>query len=169
MLALPSSTQVLGAMITPALLISAAGTLTLSTSHRLGRVVDRVRSLGDAAAEMLEDGGELTADEHERRELYADQLRALTKRIRRLQTSMTMLYASIGLLVATSLSIGLVSALGEWLDWLPLVLGFGGSASLFYASVLLVLEARIAVTATLEEMKYVGKLVAKKAGRILKN
>lgn len=168
MLALPSATQVLGAMITPALLISAAGTLTLSTSHRLGRVVDRVRVLGDLAAQMLEDN-EITADENERRELYADQLQKLTSRIRRLQTAMTMLYASIGLLVATSLSIGIVQALGNWLEWLPLVLGFGGASALFYASVLLVLEARLAVTSTLDEMKYVGKLVARKTGRILKN
>ena len=32
-------------MITPAVLISASGTLVLSTSNRLTRVVDRVRSL----------------------------------------------------------------------------------------------------------------------------
>ena len=32
-------------MITPAVLISASGTMILSTSTRLGRVVDRVRSL----------------------------------------------------------------------------------------------------------------------------
>ena len=168
MLSVPSATQVLGAMITPALLISAAGTLTLSTSHRLGRVVDRVRVLGDLAAQLLEEN-EVSADEFERRELYANQLRQLTKRIRKLQTAMTMLYASIGLLVATSLSIGLVQALGSWLEWLPLVLGFGGAASLFYSSILLVFEARLAVTSTLDEMAYVGKLVARKTKRILKN
>ena len=41
--------EILGAMITPALLISAAGTLSLSTANRLGRVVDRVRALTDMA------------------------------------------------------------------------------------------------------------------------
>ena len=39
--------SVLGAMITPAVLISACGALILSTSVRLGRVVDRVRALAD--------------------------------------------------------------------------------------------------------------------------
>ncbi|MFN2577657.1 MAG: DUF2721 domain-containing protein [Pyrinomonadaceae bacterium] len=34
-------------MITPAVLISASGTMILSTSTRLGRVVDRVRSLSE--------------------------------------------------------------------------------------------------------------------------
>src|SRR5207247_1461785 len=44
---LSSSLAVLTAMITPAVLISASGTMILSTSTRLGRVVDRVRSLSD--------------------------------------------------------------------------------------------------------------------------
>jgi hypothetical protein len=38
--ALTSSLAVLTAMITPAVLISASGTMILSTSTRLGRVVD---------------------------------------------------------------------------------------------------------------------------------
>ena len=39
------ASEVLSGMITPALLISASGTLVLSTSNRLSRVVDRVRVL----------------------------------------------------------------------------------------------------------------------------
>ncbi|MBL0332872.1 MAG: DUF2721 domain-containing protein [Chlorobi bacterium] len=35
---------ILTSMLTPAILISACGTLILSTSSRLGRVVDRVRN-----------------------------------------------------------------------------------------------------------------------------
>ena len=38
---------VLTAMITPAVLISACGALIFSTSTRMGRVVDRVRSLSE--------------------------------------------------------------------------------------------------------------------------
>ena len=45
---------VLTAMITPAVLISACGSMILSTSSRLGRVVDRVRSLSDRLEEMAE-------------------------------------------------------------------------------------------------------------------
>jgi hypothetical protein len=50
---IPTPTEVLGAMITPAVLISAAGTLVLSTSQRLSRVVDRIRVLA-AEAERLQ-------------------------------------------------------------------------------------------------------------------
>lgn len=39
-------------MITPAVLISACAALILSTSTRLGRVVDRVRALSDRFEEM---------------------------------------------------------------------------------------------------------------------
>ena len=42
---LNSTIEFLTAMVTPALLISATGSLVLSTSTRLGRVVDRVREL----------------------------------------------------------------------------------------------------------------------------
>ena len=49
---LSSSLAVLTAMITPAVLISASGTMILSSSTRLGRVVDRTRSLSDRLQEV---------------------------------------------------------------------------------------------------------------------
>src|SRR5262252_5485580 len=42
----PDPMTLLSAMITPAVLISACGTLILSTSTRLARIMDRVRELG---------------------------------------------------------------------------------------------------------------------------
>lgn len=49
-----SAVAVLTAMITPAVLISACGSMILSTSSRLGRVVDRVRALADKLEELAE-------------------------------------------------------------------------------------------------------------------
>ena len=57
--ALNSTIEFLTAMITPALLISATGSLVLSTSTRLGRVVDRVRSLSDRVEELAKLEGEV--------------------------------------------------------------------------------------------------------------
>src|SRR5512132_4743579 len=51
-------------MITPAVLISACGSMILSTSSRLGRVVDRVRGLSD----KLEERAEKHADETKERQ-----------------------------------------------------------------------------------------------------
>lgn len=47
-----SAITVLTAMITPAVLISACGSRILSTSSRLGRVVDRVRALSEKLEEI---------------------------------------------------------------------------------------------------------------------
>ena len=41
----PQGLSLLSAMITPAVLISACGTLIFSTATRLARIVDRVRNL----------------------------------------------------------------------------------------------------------------------------
>ena len=67
---------VLSAMITPAVLISAAGTLVLSTSNRLSRVVDRIRVLA-AEAKAFQSASEASATRVQLREaeraLIADQ------------------------------------------------------------------------------------------------
>ena len=101
---------VLTSMITPAVLISACAALILSTSTRLGRVVDRVRALSDRFEEMAhKDPGEVVFFE-ERLELTFTQLDFLTTRARYLQRAMTTFYVALGLFVATSVSIGLVGA-----------------------------------------------------------
>ncbi len=48
---------VLTAMITPAVLISACGALIFSTSSRLGRVIDRVRSLSEKFEQIAKHPG----------------------------------------------------------------------------------------------------------------
>ena len=80
-------------MITPAVLISACGSMILSTSVRLGRVVDRVRSLSDRWEEIADKGGD-TAALRERQEVIFEQLDKLTSRARILQRSMVAFYLS---------------------------------------------------------------------------
>ena len=164
MLDLPPANEVLGAMITPALLISAAGTLVLSTSNRLGRVVDRVRTLADMAELLHPDDGEPADEVEEKRKLIFDQLAKLTVRIQLLVPAITTLYSAIGLLVASSISVGVVALLRSEIAWLPVALGLLGACALLYASTLLVREARLAVDSTLHEMTYVRKVVARKTG-----
>ncbi|MCA1635966.1 MAG: DUF2721 domain-containing protein, partial [Acidobacteria bacterium] len=88
---LSSALAVLTAMITPSVLISACGALILSTSTRLGRVVDRVRALSDSF-ETLVAGGEEVKMLEERRAVIFDQLDKLTSRARLLQRAMTIFY-----------------------------------------------------------------------------
>lgn len=152
--------EVLGAMITPAVLISAAGTLVLSTSNRLTRVVDRVRALA-SEAEDLRDQPEGTVRTREaRRQLIADQLPVLSSRALLLRSALTALYAAIGLLVTTSIAVG-ITAVFDWAwGWIPIVTGLAGACALLYGSLLLVREARQAIGSTLQEMAYVRDSVA---------
>src|ERR1700716_1113008 len=95
---LSSAITVLTAMITPAVLISACGSMILSTSTRLGRVVDRVRIL----SEKLEEISGLNQTEliRERQAAIFEQLDKLTSRARLLQRCMVTFYLSLGAFVA---------------------------------------------------------------------
>lgn len=124
-------------MITPAVLISASGTMILSTSTRLGRVVDRVRSLSDRLQELSHDG--VAADFlEERRAMLFGQLDKLTSRSRLLQRTLTTFYLAVGVFVATSVAIGVVAFSGARFGWVPVAMGLIGAFFLFYGSMLLV-------------------------------
>lgn len=160
---LSSASEVLGAMITPAVLISASGTLVLSTSNRLTRVVDRIRTLAEEAEEIHEEQGEGSGGAQERMQLISKQLPQLSARVLLLRSALTALYAAIGLLVATSIAVGVVSALRWAYGWVPVVTGLAGACALLYGSLLLVREARLAIGSTLQEMEYLRDVVAKGA------
>ena len=67
---------------------------------------------------------------------------------------MTALYTAIGLLVTTSILVGVVALLQWQYSSLPVVVGFAGACALLYASLLLVREARLAVRSTLQEVSF---------------
>lgn len=129
---LKSSFTVLTAMITPAILISACGSLVLSTSNRLGRVVYRVRSLSETFEKLSNEVPNLNNGSSAKQELFYTQLNELTKRANLLQYSLTLLYLSISIFVATSVSIGIASI---WLDSYGVVsvfLGLTGAIFLLF-------------------------------------
>src|SRR5213593_3732591 len=122
-----SAIAVLTAMITPAVLISACGSMILSTSVRLGRVVDRVRSLSDRLEEIVHDDQQ-TEMNKERQAVIFEQLDKLTSRARILQRCMVTFYLSLGAFVATSVAIGVV-AISSSLRYtlVPVVFGLIGA------------------------------------------
>lgn len=153
------SHEILTSMITPAVLISASGTLVLSTSNRLTRVVDRVRTLAkEAGAEPF---GEVAGP---LRELVARQLPTLTARVRLLRTALTVLYTAIGLFIMTSITIGVLGVVGVAATWISVVFALGGTGALLHASWLLVREARLAVVSTLDEMAALEASVSGRPG-----
>lgn len=155
---IPVSSEVLGAMITPAVLISASGVLVLSTSNRVGRTVDRVRALA-AEIERLHVSTENIAATEAKSKLIADQLSQLSQRAVLLRSTMTALYTAIGLLVGTSILVGIVALLQWRYSSVPVALGFAGACALLYGSLLLVREARLAVRSTLQEVSFAQEAV----------
>jgi hypothetical protein len=157
MSSIPIGSEILGAMITPAVLISACGVLVLSTSNRVSRTVDRVRALA-AEVERLQMSSENFATASRkvfsRRKHVADQLAQLSARAVLLRSAMTALYSAIGLLVGTSILVGVVALLQWQYSSLPVVVGFAGACALLYGSLLLVREARLALHSTLQEVSF---------------
>ena len=151
------SVAVLTAMITPAVLISACGALILSTSTRLGRVVDRVRMLSEKMEELAE-GNEGLAVVEERRAVISDQPDTLSSRARILQRGMSVFYIALCLFVATSVSIGAVAFAGPRLSLIPVVSGLLGASFLFYGSIILIVEARLALSTIRAEMDFVERM-----------
>jgi len=162
---MPTGFQILAAMITPAVLISACGTLVFSTSSRLNRVVDRVRSLADQIERISAQKEHLAMPNNVlKKELFLDQLKRLSRRVLLLRSAMTSFYVAIGLFVVTSIAVGIVAIADLNLSWLPVVFGLAGSTVLLYGTVLLISEARLGVTSTLKEMDFVSGLITRHKG-----
>jgi len=160
---LSAAGEVLAAMITPALLISATGTLVLSTSNRLSRVVDRVRVLSRDAEQLrrpLDPGASDPGFAQAKRKLIISQLTALAQRALLLRSALAALYTAIGFLVATSIAVGAVTSFGSLLSWPVIALAMVGACALLWGSVLLVREGRQAIGSTLEEMQWCRQLIA---------
>jgi threonine/homoserine/homoserine lactone efflux protein len=76
-----------------------------------------------------------------------------------IQRSLTQLYIALGLFVTATVCIGLVALL-QHLGWLPMVLGIAGTVFLFYSSMLLIAETRLALRSVNSEMEFTMKLRA---------
>jgi hypothetical protein len=157
---------VLTAMITPAVLISACGALIFSTSSRLGRVIDRVRSLSEKFQEIA---AHPEKDEmfEERRALIFSQLDRQTSRARLIQRAMAAFYTALGVFVFSTVAIAIISATARNFTWVAVVLGLLGALFMLYGSVLLIIESRMALGSIMSEMDFVWKVSQKHAGKDL--
>ncbi len=152
----PSAISVLSAMITPAVLISACGSLILATSDRLSKAVTRTREVSSALIPRADDQRGETREE-ERRMLFT-QLDFVTTRSRLLQRALSRLYAALAFFVGTSVTIGLVAITSSKFTLVPIVLGLCGAGLLLNAAFLLIKESRFALAAVNEEMDFMWKL-----------
>jgi hypothetical protein len=161
--ALSNTIEFLTAMVTPTLLISATGSLVLSTSTRLGRVVDRVRELESRLSDLI-----LTEDKdsiplYEKRiDTVVNLLDKVTSRARILQRAMVAFYYGLGFFILTSVTIA-VAAFFNTYRWTPIPVGIIGIIFLFYGSIQMLRETRMATATVNAEMDFTWALANKVA------
>lgn len=143
------------AIVTPAVLISAAGLLILGVGNRYGRILDRIRAVNREIAEATD--GVLRGELREDRDLFA--LRA-----RRILLALTLLHSAVLCFVFESLLLGIVSfASPPWLVGLSDGVVLFGILLFGTASVTLVSEARIAFETVKRETTRVDRVPGKDA------
>lgn len=135
-----TSSRILTSMITPAVLISACGTLIFSTSARLGRIFDRVNVM-KGEIESIVTGKSSYPDE--RLKHLKEQINLQRRRATLIHKAMSALYTATSLFVASSLGIAFNLAYGTSNSaWIPTLLALCGGLFLFVASALLLYESR---------------------------
>lgn len=160
---LNSIIEFLTAMVTPALLISATGSLVLSTSTRLGRVVDRVRDLEKRLGELIYVDDKSVVPLYEKRvEVIVDLLDKVTSRSRILQHALAAFYYGIGMFVLTSVTIAIAAFINSY-QWFPIPVGIVGIMFLFWGSMLMLRETRMATATINAEMDFTWELARKVA------
>jgi hypothetical protein len=119
---------IISAMITPALLILASGSLIATALVRLARVVDRIRKLVELA-EPAPAAAELRR--HERRALLAER-------------AVRIFFAAVLCFVLAGFGIALDHAAGDRLTWLPVGMTVAGMALIVAGSAAMLAECRLA-------------------------
>jgi len=163
--ALNSTIEFLTAMVTPALLISATGSLVLSTSTRLGRVIDRVRQLEERLSGLIYVENKDAVPLYDKRvEVIVDLLDKVTTRSRTLQRALQTFYYGIGMFTLTSVTIAIATMVNS-VRWVPIPIGIVGIMFLFWGSVLMLRETRMATATVNAEMDFTWELARQVAPR----
>ncbi|NML67674.1 DUF2721 domain-containing protein [Hymenobacter sp. RP-2-7] len=145
---LSSTLGILTAMFTPAVLVSACGSLILTTSQRLSRSLDRQREVAGLLHQPSPPPEALP-----KAHLLA-QLHFAARRAQLLQQVMTMLHLALGMFVGTVFTIGLFELTNSSAAWVIALLSVVGASLLLYASLLLIRESRLAVADVREETQF---------------
>jgi hypothetical protein len=119
---------IISAMITPALLILASGSLIATALVRLARVVDRIRKLTEMSS-----AGALTEElrRHERRALLAER-------------AVRFYFLAVVCFVLTGFSIPVDHLIGDRLTWLPVSMTTLGMALIVVGSAAMLVECQLA-------------------------
>lgn len=144
----------LSAMITPAIFLTANGSLIISTSNRMSRIVDRIRVLTDLG-DRIGRGGTDFDYPTERLANVEGELGRLVWRAQRIRYALMTLYLAFGAFVGTSLTLALdVWTARHSLILLPTLLAILGVFLMLTACVNLVREALEALRGNRLELRF---------------
>jgi hypothetical protein len=132
------STALISAMITPAILILATGSLVTSTLTRLSRVVDRTRFLIERLQQALREGDDVRAETN--RML----LRRYTRRNALVERALSAYYLAIGFFVAACLAIAFDNFMRDTVPWLAPALTVAGAIVMLLGTIAIFLETNMA-------------------------
>ncbi|WP_435010184.1 DUF2721 domain-containing protein [Tundrisphaera lichenicola] len=155
----PTNYATLSAMITPAIFMTANGSLIISTSNRMSRVVDRIRALNDRGDELCRGESKLDFLD-DRRAHIADQLGRLLIRSDLIRMALTMLYLSFAAFVGTSLTLAIDTLISEQklVSRLATGLSVAGVGLMLLANLNMVREAYAALTSNRKEIGFYRSL-----------
>jgi hypothetical protein len=126
-------------------------------------VVDRVRALELRIGELIYAEDKDAIPLYERRvEVVVDLIDKVTTRSRLLQRAMTTFYYGLMCFILTSVSIAVVGIFNVY-RWVPIPVGVVGIMFLFYGSLLMLRETRMATATINEEMDFTWELARKVA------
>lgn len=145
---------VLTLIAAPAVFTNASSVLALGTANRLGRVVDRTRSLSAGFHSSPPSEGEES-------QMWVGHLERLEKRAQLLVRAMSFFYTSVGAFAAASLVsiLGALLALSSYslpfkvISIISFVIGVVGFVGLSFGCALLVRETRLALLTQSEEAR----------------
>ena len=151
----PTNYAALSAMITPAIFLTATGSLIISTSNRMSRIVDRIRTLNDLSDSI--DRGDSKLDFlPERLGHLDDQVIRLEWRSDRVRHTLSMLYVALATFVGTSLTLAVDTLIGNRRVTASVAtsLSVMGVGLMLLASINLVREARAALASNQREIHF---------------
>jgi hypothetical protein len=157
----PPNYLTLSAMITPAIFLTANGSLIISTSNRMSRIVDRIRVLNELGDKLCRGGTDL--DYLPQRVAHIeDQLDRLVRRSDRIRHALTTLYLGFASFVGTSLFLAVDVLAGNRLVAMPTLMAVLGVGLLLGACVNLVREALEALRSNRLEVGFYRDLQARR-------
>ena len=152
----------LSAMITPAIFLTANGSLIISTSNRMARVVDRIRVLNDLGDKLCRGVSDLDYIK-DRLAHVQDQLDRLVWRGDRIRFALAALYLALGAFAGTSLTLAIDVWTGNRIVGLPTFLAIVGVGLMLFACVNMVREALNALRGNQLEIRFYRDLHERRA------